>query len=50
MWKVFELNFIIFSIHRNGSEEMFFESKERVIGFLFKDLVGVVAHEMFGVK
>jgi hypothetical protein len=33
MWKVFELNFIIFSIHRNGSEEMFFESKERVIGF-----------------
>jgi hypothetical protein len=29
---------------------MFFESKERVINILFKELVGVVAREMCGGK
>jgi hypothetical protein len=31
-------------------EEMFFKSKDMVIVFRFRDLVGVVARELFGVK
>jgi hypothetical protein len=39
-----------FFIQRNGVEEMFFKSKDMVIVFRFRDLVGVVARELFGVK
>jgi hypothetical protein len=40
----------LFFIQRSGGEEMLFELKEMVTVFRFKDLVGVVAREMFGVE
>jgi hypothetical protein len=49
MWQFIEFNFF-FLIQCNSGEEMFFKSKERVIVFRFKDLVGGVAREMFGVE
>jgi hypothetical protein len=50
MRQVFELNYIRFFVHQNGSEEMFFKEKERVIDFLFNHLVDGVVHKLFRVK
>jgi hypothetical protein len=44
------LNFIIFLVHHNYVEEMFFYEKEMAIIYGFKDLIGVVVRELFGVE